>query len=579
MKTERSNFSEDLITVLLKLCLLFCKVLYKGFIFSIKLKPLAFLYFIVFIITVILAIFNQNIFYLVSFLLTLWAFFGLLYYKTYIIIINKRKYFNKIFEKINFKSSEGDFPNYLCDFGFKIPKKGGMGLFRSKKEKEQEERRREQRINVELEQRREKERREEERRKQVEENNRTANNFYNKALRIAGVGNVVVKAITTAYGQYESTYDTNFLCKKDINEYLTTLVFNSLIPLSDWQKKQENLETALNMTIDRIEQDENNKQVIKVICTNKPLPSKINFNNSFISNEDILNIGFGCYGIVGYDLSKYPHSFITGDTGSGKSNIMRCLIYQALFKGYEVVLIDFKRGVDFAIFSEHVEIITDEDKALKELENTIDETNQRLDLLRTHRVENINNYNETAEKKLKRKIIFIDELAELLTSNDRTFVKKIYSYIETLLRKSRAPGINLIMGLQRVDSTIITGQMKTNVAFRVCGHFPDPEPSRIILGNDMAMKLPDIKGRFIVKSPAHSYHIIQCFCYDNSFDLSSLKVSPATEKINKNINDIPATKPIETASVKKEIIPTNKTEQNTSINTENSRIFNNFEPE
>jgi len=67
------------------------------------------------------------------------------------------------------------------------------------------------------------------------------------------------------------------------------------------------------------------------------------------------------------------------------------------------------------------------------------------------------------------------------------------------------------MGIQRPDSTIISGQIKSNVPFRVCGHFVDKEPSRIMLGNDKASTIEDIKGRFLVKT--NRYREIQSFYY------------------------------------------------------------------
>ncbi len=70
------------------------------------------------------------------------------------------------------------------------------------------------------------------------------------------------------------------------------------------------------------------------------------------------------------------------------------------------------------------------------------------------------------------------------------------------------------MGIQRPDSTIVTGQIKSNVAYRVCGHFADKEPSRIMLGNDKASTIPNIKGRFIVKD--NHFFEVQCFYYDNA---------------------------------------------------------------
>ena len=129
-------------------------------------------------------------------------------------------------------------------------------------------------------------------------------------------------------------------------------------------------------------------------------------------------------------------------------------------------------------------------------------------------VESLNDYNKVALIPLERKIIFIDELAELLSVRDKEKSRILYDNIETLTRLSRSVGIHLIMGIQRPDSTIITGQIKSNVAYRVCGHFADKEPSRIMLGNDKASTIPNIKGRFVVKD--NQFYEVQSFYFDNA---------------------------------------------------------------
>jgi len=314
-----------------------------------------------------------------------------------------------------------------------------------------------------------------------------------------------------------------YLYEDDINEFLYSIGFKSFAPLSDWLNKKEALETNLNLTIADIKQDRNDKQIIELIIQKKPLPHRIIWNDSFTDNtKNILNIGMGYYGTVGHDLEKYPHSFIAGDTGSGKSNIIKCLVHQALYKGYEVIIIDFKRGVSFANFDDYVEIYYTYETVVKILEDMVEETNRRLDLYRNLKVDNLNSYNRISSKKLKRKVIFIDELAELLKTSDRNISKSLHASIETLTRISRATGINLIMGIQRPDSTVISGQIKSNVSFRVCGHFPDKEPSRIMLGADTAYSLPiEPKGRFLVRD--NSIQQVQCFYYPDNANSAVLE--------------------------------------------------------
>ena len=112
-------------------------------------------------------------------------------------------------------------------------------------------------------------------------------------------------------------------------------------------------------------------------------------------------------------------------------------------------------------------------------------------------------YNETTEQPLPRLIFACDEVAEMLdktgADNER---KKLLAQIEnrlsTIARQGRAFGIHLILATQRPDATIIPGQIRNNMDFRVCGR-ADSVLSQIILDNTSAAEqIPkDARGRFI----------------------------------------------------------------------------------
>lgn len=295
-------------------------------------------------------------------------------------------------------------------------------------------------------------------------------------------------------------HSTAYLYDKELSPFATLIAFNTLIPLKEWQSKKDALEVHMGIKIIDIKQDINDYRKVNVIVQSQVLPTYIEFSDNFLYlDDDILSIGYGYYGVVGMDLTKHPHCFIAGETGSGKSNILKCMIYQSLIKSYDVVLIDFKRGVSFSSFSKYVNICYEHESACKVLSDMVKLTNMRLDLFREFKVDNINDFNNSSGRYMERQIIFIDELAELLKVRDKILSNSLYDSIETLTRLSRATGIHLIMGIQRPDSTIVNGQIKNNVSYRVCGRFVDKEPSRIMLGNDIASKLPNIKGRFIIK--------------------------------------------------------------------------------
>jgi len=303
--------------------------------------------------------------------------------------------------------------------------------------------------------------------------------------------------------------DYPYLIYEEDTEYINVFAFKTIVPLEVWHNKQSLLESYLNSKILMIRHYNNDNNEVDLLIEKQPLPESILWNDDYVLNKEYLSLGKDHFGVVEMDLNRNPHTFIAGETGSGKSNILKCLIYQCIVKDYEVKLIDFKRGVSFSAFSDVVTIYSDYERIQLLLKSLIQETNDRLDLLRNNRVEDIKDYNRLDGCYMRRIVVFIDELAELMRSSDKEANKAITNYLETLTRLSRAVGINLIMGLQRPDSTIINGQIKNNVSLRICGRFIDPEPSRIMLGNDCANKITNIKGRFILKDD--TYREFQAF--------------------------------------------------------------------
>ena len=321
------------------------------------------------------------------------------------------------------------------------------------------------------------------------------------------------------------------------DEYVKIMAFKTVIPLHIWENKKPHLETYLNTKIIAIRYYKNNNNLVNLVLEKQLLPSSVDWSDYYLQYDKLI-LGISHLEEIGIDLNNQPHFFVTGETGCGKSNLMKSLIYQCLAKKHEVKLIDFKRGVSYSVFNKNLEIYSDYESILNLLEELVDLTNKRLDTLTENEVENILEYNLLPNRHMSRLVVFIDELAELLKSSDKEVNKAVTGHLETLTRISRAVGINLVMGLQRVDSTIITGQIKNNVSTRIVGRFIDPEPSRIMLGNDLATNLPNIKGRFILR--ADNFIEFQAFFVQKeNMSLASL---PLKKERSKEVREQP--KPI-----------------------------------
>ena len=281
---------------------------------------------------------------------------------------------------------------------------------------------------------------------------------------------------------------------------------NQSIPLAVWEEKQAALEAALDVSIVKIIYGKSkNRVLVYAVPTQTSLPDILRWSDSYLSSDSfVLTLGESLLGPVTVNLAHIPHILLGGSTGSGKSVLLKLLLMQALRKGAEVYIADFKGGVDFPkVWHEKCRMCFMEEDLRDTLDRLVEDLEHRKSAFKAIGCPNIDAYNETAEQPLPRLIFACDEVAEMLdktgADNER---KKLLAQIEnrlsTIARQGRAFGIHLILATQRPDATIIPGQIRNNMDFRVCGR-ADSVLSQIILDNTSAAeRIPkDARGRFI----------------------------------------------------------------------------------
>lgn len=281
---------------------------------------------------------------------------------------------------------------------------------------------------------------------------------------------------------------------------------NNSIPLQEWEKRQAAIETALGITIVKLTYAKGKSRVlVYAVPAGDDLPEKLEWKDSCLSPDSfVLTLGKSYTGPVTVNLTHIPHILLGGSTGSGKSVLLKLLLMQALRKGAEVYIADFKGGVDFPkVWHEKCRMCFTEEDLCYTLDQLVAVLEYRKSAFKALGCPNIDAYNETAEQPLPRLIFACDEVAEMLdktgADNER---KKLLAQIEnklsTIARQGRAFGIHLILATQRPDATIIPGQIRNNMDFRVCGR-ADSVLSQIILDNTSAAEqIPkDARGRFI----------------------------------------------------------------------------------
>lgn len=220
---------------------------------------------------------------------------------------------------------------------------------------------------------------------------------------------------------------------------------------------------------------------------------------------------------VTVNLAHIPHILLGGSTGSGKSVLLKLLLMQTLRKGAKVYIADFKGGVDFPmVWHEKCEMCFTESDLLDKLDHIVEELEYRKVLLSETGCPNLDAYNQATGEELSRIVFACDEAAEMLdkagrSKEDKERLGQIENRLATIARQGRAFGIHLILATQRPDATIIPGQIRNNLDFRVCGR-ADSVLSQIILDNTSAAEqIPkDARGRFIL----HDGTIFQGYLFD-----------------------------------------------------------------
>lgn len=206
------------------------------------------------------------------------------------------------------------------------------------------------------------------------------------------------------------------------------------------------------------------------------------------------------------NLVHVNHILIAGGSGSGKSILLRAILIQGIRKGANIILGDFKGGLDYAgKWAEQCNLITDKEQWADELDTIIDMMHERIDLLREAECENIAVYNKAHDEKLSYYIICCDEISELLdkgglSSKDprRVLIERIEGSLSTLARQGRCAGIILLLSTQIPSREVISGQIISNMNLKIVGK-ADATLSTMVLGNgDADKRIPKDKNGFFL---------------------------------------------------------------------------------
>ena len=296
---------------------------------------------------------------------------------------------------------------------------------------------------------------------------------------------------------------------------------NQSIPLAEWEDNRAAIEAALDISVIKMTYGKGKSRVlVYAVPALIDLPEILCWKDKYLSPESfVLVLGESLLGPVTVNLAHIPHILLGGSTGSGKSVLLKLLLMQAMKKGARVYIADFKGGVDFPpLWNRDCRICFEETDLLDLLTGLVAELERRKEIFRTAGCSSIDTYNKSTGENLQRIIFACDEVAEVLdkTGADaerKKLLAQIENRLSTIARQGRAFGIHLILATQRPDASIIPGQIRNNMDFRVCGR-ADSVLSSINLDNtDAADLIPkDARGRFLL----HDGTIFQAYWFEES---------------------------------------------------------------
>ncbi len=197
--------------------------------------------------------------------------------------------------------------------------------------------------------------------------------------------------------------------------------------------------------------------------------------------------------VVVTDIARMPHILIAGQTGSGKSVLLRSWITTLLFRAnpdeVRLILVDPKR-VEMAYYEGVPHLLTPiihkSGEVISALKWAVHQMEERYETFTQLGVRNIDDYNELAGiQRLPYIVIVVDEMADLMLYAPA----EMEDTIARLAQMARATGIHLVLATQRPTVDIITGLIKSNVPARVSFAVASAVDSRVILDTAGAEKL------------------------------------------------------------------------------------------
>ncbi|MXV14813.1 FtsK/SpoIIIE domain-containing protein [Hufsiella ginkgonis] len=179
-----------------------------------------------------------------------------------------------------------------------------------------------------------------------------------------------------------------------------------------------------------------------------------------------------------FDNDDNNQALLIGKPGSGKSNLMHVIISNAIWlyspDELEIYLIDFKGGVEFAVYAEkhipHIRTIaieSDREFGLSVLDAVEKELLRRETVFSSAGVQNLEQYHQLPNRdRMPRIMLIVDEFQEFYAEDD-SIKQAVDDKLDRIIRKGRAFGINTLFSSQTLAGNSIKKSTKELIGIRI----------------------------------------------------------------------------------------------------------------
>ncbi|HAT4340866.1 TPA: AAA family ATPase [Clostridium perfringens] len=233
-------------------------------------------------------------------------------------------------------------------------------------------------------------------------------------------------------------------------------------------------------------------------------PKILPWSNNYLDEKNgVINLGTGLNdSVIKLDLNKAQNVLIVGEMGVGKTLLTKNIIWQLVNQESDVYMIELSGHDEFdSRYSMMGQVINDLNSLENLLKELLDEQERRTLILEEDEFKSFGAFNENRfdSKKLKRKVVVIDNYYNLLekaniSSIEQIQVEIIEKSLIKLISSTKDTGINLIITDNEISKLNI--ELINKIQVKICGRHNERN-SKLMLGDDRSRKLDCIASFFM----------------------------------------------------------------------------------